>query len=199
VEKAIAIAEEGVPGPVFIEVAVDLLYPASIVKGWYMKESGGESATGLGARALGLYLKGHLYKQFHLPHVPLDVSLPDMRLSKTSADGERQIAQVADMLRSAERPVIVLGNQTMVGCRNPAALADALRTLGVPTFLAGAGRGLLGRFSEIQFRHGRGKALKEADLVIVSGFPFDFRMKYGRGFGKSTKIVSVNLREPALV
>ncbi len=192
VEKAIEIAEEGVPGPVFVEVPVDLLYPESIVRGWYMKESGVENAKGLGAKALGLYLKGHLYKQFHLPHVPLDVSLPSV--PRASSDNkERQIAHVADMVKSAERPVLVLGNQTMVGCRNPPALADALRTLGVPTFLAGAGRGLLGRFSEIQFRHARGKALKEADLVIDSGFPFDFRLKYGRGFGSKTKVVSVNL------
>lgn len=196
VEKAIAIAEEGVPGPVFIEVPVDLLYPESIVRGWYLKESGVEGASGLGAKALGLYLKGHLYKQFHLPHVDLD--MPDVRLPAIGADVERQISHVADMLKSASKPVIVLGNQTMVGCRNPNAIADALRTLGAPVFLAGSGRGLLGRFSEIQFRHGRGKALKEADLVLVCGFPFDFRMKYGRGFGKSTKVVSINLNPPEL-
>jgi acetolactate synthase-like protein len=191
VEKAIAIAEEGVPGPVFIEVPVDLLYPESTVRGWYFKESGVEDAKGLGAKALGLYLKGHLYKQFHLPHVDIDV--PEMRLPVIGADLERQISHVADMLKSASRPVIVLGNQTMVGCRNAPALADALRTMGAPTFLAGSGRGLLGRFSEIQFRHARGKALKQADLVLVCGFPFDFRMKYGRGFGKNTKVVSINL------
>src|SRR5690606_24338468 len=50
----------------------------------------------------------------------------------------------------------------------------------------------------MQFRHACGKALKEADLVVVAGFPFDFRLKYGRGFGKHTEVVSVNLSAPEL-
>jgi len=54
-------------------------------------------------------------------------------------------------------------------------------------------RGLLGRDSAIQFRHARGKALKEADVAIVCGFPFDFRLKYGLGFGRKTKLVAANL------
>src|SRR5690606_17973475 len=77
-EKAIEIAEGGVPGPVFLEVPVDVLYPEAIVREWYFKESGVEHAKGVAAKALNLYLKGHLYKQFHLPHVDLDVLPPDV-------------------------------------------------------------------------------------------------------------------------
>ncbi len=197
VEKAIEVAESGVPGPVFVEIPVDVLYPEAIVRDWYIKESGVEHAKGIGARALGLYLKGHLYRQFHMPHVDLDVRLPDVKLP-VGPDEEGKVTKVADMLRQAERPVLVIGNQTMVGCREPSSLADAVRTLGVPTWLGGSARGLLGRFSPIQYRHARGKALKEADLVIVAGFPFDFRLKYGRGFGKHTEVVSVNLNPPEL-
>jgi acetolactate synthase-1/2/3 large subunit len=68
----------------------------------------------------------------------------------------------------------------------------------MPTWLGGSARGLLGRLAPSQFRHARGKALKEADLVIVAGFPFDFRLKYGRGFGSHTEVVSVNLNPPEL-
>src|SRR5205823_2203203 len=39
-ERAIQIATEGVPGPVFVEVPVDLLYPEAIVRQWYEKEAG---------------------------------------------------------------------------------------------------------------------------------------------------------------
>jgi acetolactate synthase-1/2/3 large subunit len=197
VEKAIEVAESGVPGPVFVEIPVDVLYPEAIVRDWYIKESGVEHAKGIGARALGLYLKGHLYKQFHMPHVDLDVRLPDVKLP-VGPDEEGKVAKLADMLRQSERPVLVIGNQTMVGCQDAESLADAVRTLGVPTWLGGSARGLLGRFSPIQYRHARGKALKEADLVIVAGFPFDFRLKYGRGFGKHTEVVSVNLNPPEL-
>jgi acetolactate synthase-1/2/3 large subunit len=54
-------------------------------------------------------------------------------------------------------------------------------------------RGLLGRDSAIQFRHARGKALKEADVVVVCGFPFDFRLKYGLGISRKAKVIAVNL------
>lgn len=197
VEKAIEVAESGVPGPVFVEIPVDVLYPEAIVRDWYMKESGVENAKGVAAKALNLYLKGHLYRQFHVPHVDLDV-LPEVKLPSIGPSEDALVAKVAEMVRSAERPALVIGNQTMVGCQDPRGLADAVRSLGMPTWLGGSARGLLGREADIQFRHARGKALKEADLVIVAGFPFDFRLKYGRGFGRHTEVVSVNLNPPEL-
>ncbi|MFK7989557.1 MAG: thiamine pyrophosphate-binding protein [Sandaracinaceae bacterium] len=189
VQKALEIAQEGVPGPVFVEIPVDVLYPESVVEGWYMSETGADKATSLGGKALGLYLKGHLYKQFHAPYV--DVSLPKVTLP-SRRDVQSQIEKVAGMIRAAERPALVVGNQTMVSCHDPASLARAVETLGMPSWLGGAARGLLGDKSQIQFRHKRSAALKEADLVIVAGFPNDFRLKYGRGFGKAT-LVSANL------
>lgn len=195
VQKALEIAQSGVPGPVFVEVPVDLLYPESVVKGWYISESGVENAKGLGAKALELYLKGHLYKQFHLPHVDLD--LPEVRLPRRN-DVHGQIDQVVERLRRAEKPALVIGNQTMVSCHDPRSLADAVDKLGMPVWLGGAARGLLGRDSDIQFRHKRGRALKEADVVIVCGFPFDFRLKYGRSIGSKATVVHANLAEDEL-
>ena len=40
VGACLRIAREGVPGPVFIEVPVDLLYDEETVRGWYFKETG---------------------------------------------------------------------------------------------------------------------------------------------------------------
>jgi acetolactate synthase-1/2/3 large subunit len=54
-------------------------------------------------------------------------------------------------------------------------------------------RGLLGRHSDIQFRHKRSAALKEADVVIVAGFPFDFRMGYGRSISSRATLIAANL------
>src|SRR5690606_10871925 len=79
-EQAYDVAMSGVPGLVFSAVPVDVRYPESVVRVWYFKESGVEKAKGLGAKALELYLKGHLYKQFPLPHVDLDVRVPDVKL-----------------------------------------------------------------------------------------------------------------------
>ncbi len=190
VERAIQIATEGVPGPVFIEVPVDLLYPEDVVRGWIDKELGGGpgKAKGIGAKALELYIKGHLYRQFSAPAMP-ELHLP--KLPHLRGDGG--IERAVEALKKAERPVIVVGSQTLVGVRDPGRLARAIGMLGAPAFLAGMARGLLGRTHELQLRHNRGAALKEADCVIVCGFPFDFRLGYGRGINRKATLIAANL------
>lgn len=189
VERAIQIATEGVPGPVFIEVPVDLLYPEEVVRGWYEKEAGLGKAKGIGAKALELYVKGHLYRQFRAP------AIPDLHLPKLPHVGStpNALERAADALRGAQKPVIVVGSQSLVSMKDPARLARAITMLGAPVFLAGTARGLLGRTHELQLRHNRGAALKEADVVIVCGFPFDFRLGYGRGINKRATLIAANL------
>jgi acetolactate synthase-like protein len=191
VEKAIDIATSGVPGPVFIEVPVDLLYPESQIRAMFAKELGMGKAKGLPAKALELYVKGHLYRQFNAPQFP-DLSIPDVKLPslRNTADA---VSAAAKALRNAERPLIVVGNQTMIGVREPARLVQALHDLGAPVYLAGSSRGLLGRHDELQFRHARTPALKEADCVVVLGFPFDFRLGYGRTIPRSATVIAANL------
>src|SRR5215470_13341364 len=82
VERACQLALDGVPGPVFIEVPVDLLYPEATVREWYAKEAGLGKAKGIGAKAMELYVRGHLYRQFRAPAMPevhLPVKLPSLR------------------------------------------------------------------------------------------------------------------------
>jgi acetolactate synthase-like protein len=194
VERAIAIAKEGVPGPVFVEVPVDVLYPEAIVRMWYEKEAGLGKAKGIGAKALELYIKGHLYRQFHAPTLPelnLPLRLPQLR-------GDHSLEKAAEALRGAKLPVIVIGSQALVGVKDPGRLARAIGTLGAPVFLGGMARGLLGRTHELQLRHNRGAALKEADVVIICGFPFDFRLGYGRGINKNATLISANLSSTEL-
>jgi acetolactate synthase-like protein len=164
VERAIAIATEGVPGPVFVEVPVDILYPESIVRMWYEKEAGLGKAKGIGAKALELYIKGHLYRQFRAPTLP-DLDLPG-KLPKLRADNHLEKAAAAVL--AAKKPVIVVGSQTLVGVKDPGRLARAIGTLGAPVYLAGMARGLLGRTHELQMRHNRGQALKESDCITSS-------------------------------
>jgi acetolactate synthase-like protein len=190
VERAIQVATEGVPGPVFVEVPVDLLYPEAIVRGWYEKEAGLGKGKGIGAKALELYIRGHLYRQFRAPQMP-DIDIGSMKLPKLRGDG--LIEKAAEALRSAKKPVIVVGSQTLVGVKEPGRLARAIGQLGAPVFLAGMARGLLGRTHELQLRHNRGAALKEADCIIVCGFPFDFRLGYGRGINKHGTLIAANL------
>ena len=195
VAKAIDVATGGVPGPVFVEVPVDLLYPEETVREWYFKESGVENGKGLGSRALALYLRGHLYRQFHAPHFDLDLPLGDLHLPRLGAD---DIDDAVELLRGASQPVLIIGSQALVNVREPEMVAGAARRLGIPTFLGGMARGLLGHDSDIQFRHKRGKALKQADVVVIAGFPFDFRLGYGRSISSKAKIISANLEARAL-
>lgn len=196
VERAMDIALGGVPGPVFIEVPIDLLYPESIVRKWTMDEATMKGPLG---DALRFYLRGHLYRQFEQPHLPVyPPELPAPADFTVSRDTHGQIASVAEDLKKAKRPLLVLGSQALVNQPDPTKVADAVRALGIPVYLGGMARGLLGKTSAIQFRHERGKALKEADLVIVAGFPFDFRLKYGQAIPKSAKLVGVNLSASTL-
>ena len=192
VEKALDIAQEGVPGPVFVELPIDLLYSEEMVREMFMKEVGGQGGKNLGAKALELYMRGHLYRQFNQPHVSI---VPPTRESLPPKPGTRSphVEKVASLLEKAERPALVIGSQALVNTSNPYPIADAVQALGVPTWLGGMARGLLGRHSDVQFRHKRSAALKEADLVIVAGFPFDFRLGYGRAISNRATLVAANL------
>ncbi|MER2561491.1 MAG: thiamine pyrophosphate-binding protein [Myxococcaceae bacterium] len=189
-ERALKEARSGVPGPVFVEVPVDVLYPEPTVRDMFIKETGVENPKTLGQRALKLYLQGHLLRQFHAPHVDVKNFVPDVpELQNTT----KLMDEAVKLLSKAKRPALVVGSQTMVNVRDAGPLARAVESLGMPVWLGGTARGLLGRSSPTQFRHARGKALKDADVVVICGFPFDFRMKYGFGIGKKTKVISANL------
>jgi len=194
-ESAFRIARDGVPGPVFVETPVDLLYPEATVREWYIDQGGVKNPKNLVGYATRAYLEQHLARQFWgapgpKPSAPMPQSLLDA--------GRREVEKVAGWIRNAERPVLVLGSQTVAAVSEVPAIIEAIERLGVPVYLAGGARGLLGREHRQQFRHARTAALKAADLVIVFGFPLDFRLGYGRSIGGKAKLVTVNLSVDAL-
>ena len=197
-EKALKTAVEGIPGPVFLELAVDLLYPEEIVEEWYMKESGVDKMKGAVGSAARLGMQAYLKRQFHMPRIPRPEA-PSLRLP-LGASLDAEVRATAEAVAGANKPVLVVGNQAMVNLTpaQAAELAEAVTRLGLPTFLGGSSRGLLGRTSALQFRHKRSAALREADVVLVAGFPFDFRMGYGQKINKDATLISVNLDPVAL-
>lgn len=197
-ERAIQEATSGVPGPVFLEIPVDVLYPEEVVAEWYMKESGVDKMKGAMGSAARFGMQTYLQHQFHMPHVPTP-RVPRLG-GRLGPAVEAQLEQVHAALGKARKPMLVIGNQAMVNLTPAEAdqLAQAVRALGLPTFLGGSSRGLLGRHSDLQLRHKRSKAMKESDFVLVAGFPFDFRMGYGQKINKDAVLVSVNLDSVAL-
>ncbi len=79
--------------------------------------------------------------------------------------------RAAALLRRAERPVLLVGSQALLSPGEAPRLAEAVGGLGVPVYLSGMARGLLGAGHRLQFRHRRSEALREADLVILAGVP----------------------------
>ena len=62
-EKAFTLATEGVPGPVFVELAVDLLYDETIVREWYKAKTDKPNPKFL-ERVQAMYIKSHLNHTF---------------------------------------------------------------------------------------------------------------------------------------
>jgi len=189
VERAFRIAREGVPGPVFIEVPVDLLYDEETVRGWYFKETGVDRAKDMGSKVLKLYLERHLNKVFKQGPDPQDNPLLEVRALDPDP---MELEPVLEALSGCTKPVLVIGSQATLEPGQIEELQESVRRLGLPTYLGGMARGLLGKDDPLQLRHKRGKALKEADLVIIAGFPFDFRLGYGRSINKKAVLISAN-------
>ena len=62
VEEAFEVARSDVPGPVFIECPVDLLYDEASIRQWYAEAAG--KGTSVAERMLRFYLNRHVRKMF---------------------------------------------------------------------------------------------------------------------------------------
>ncbi len=186
-ESALDAAQGGVPGPVFLEIPVDLLYEESTVREWYGTAMG-EGRT-LQQRLLKLYLAWHLKRMFAgsggiQTHVPSPMPRASPRANPVQSAAQR--------LRDAQRPLLLVGSQAMLLVHETRELVGAVEALGVPTYLSGMARGLLGPDHALQLRHKRRQALRAADLVILAGVPCDFRLDYGRHIRRSACLIAAN-------
>lgn len=188
-QEAFRIAAGGVPGPVFVECPIDLLYPEDLVRRWYGGTSAPPRAAGLRERLLRFYLQRHVDRLFACPW-PED--LPEPPPTAWIAPAHRALEAARRLLAQARRPVAVVGSQALLSPGEAPALARALEALGLPVYLTGMARGLLGPDHPRQFRHQRRQTLKEADLVLLAGMPCDFRLDYGRAISPRAALVAVN-------
>jgi acetolactate synthase-1/2/3 large subunit len=107
----------------------------------------------------------------------------------------RSIERAGELLRAAERPVIMAGTD-LYWAHGETALADLAQTLRIPVFLNGLARGCLAADHELFFSRARSQALKGADVALVVGVPMDFRLGFGGAFGEETEIVVIDAAEP---
>ncbi len=127
--------------------------------------------------------------------VPLDKAvIPQAghyRASTKSAGDPADIEKLADILVSAERPAVLFGQQTWT-CRATGAAHDFARTFNIPAFMNGAGRGTFGPTDPHGFQLTRGYAFGKADVIVIIGTPFDFRMSYGKRL-KAPTVVQIDM------
>ncbi len=181
-------ARSGVPGPVFVELPVDLLYSQELVRDWYLGKGGGQSG-GPAAWILNRYLKMHLNRMFAGAG---NVAIPKPAPVRTPRHSSGQIRGVLKQLLRARRPLLLIGSQATLDPGDIEALARAVESLGIPVYLGGMARGLLGRDHSLQMRHKRRDALRECDLVISAGLAADFRLDYGRHIKKYSTYIALN-------
>jgi acetolactate synthase-1/2/3 large subunit len=187
IAEAFALAQSGVPGPVFVECPVDLLYDEASIRQWYADAAG--KGTSLPDRALRWYLNRHAERMFA---GSADRNVPAVQAVQTPRAPERAVQAAVAALRRAERPLAVIGSQALALAGEAEALAAAVTRLGIPVYLSGMARGLLGRDPALQMRHARRQALREADCVLLAGVPCDFRLDYGRHVRRSATLIAAN-------
>ena len=181
-EEAFERAVSGVPGPVFLECPVDLLYPEATVRDWYLG-GGGRSFR---AKLTRLYLSWHLFQMFR-PGPP--------RRPRNSGPGSLDwppLDKVVHLLEQARRPLLLVGSQALANASGAHSMAESITRLGLPCYLSGMARGLLGADHANQLRQQRRLALKETDCLILAGVPCDFRLDYGRPINPRAKLVALN-------
>lgn len=154
--KAFRVALSGRPGPVFLELAWDVLSnPADL-------------------------------EQIQWP--------TRYRTSARVAPDPARVDEALALFDKAERPAIIAGSSVYWDGAE-AALREVAEAFEVPVFLNGAGRGCLPADHPLFFQHSRKEALSGADVVLVVGTPFDFRLNYGLEptFNPESRIIQVDI------
>ena len=128
--------------------------------------------------------------------VPVDqATVPEAghyRASTRSIGDPANIEALTDLLSRAEKPVVLLGSQVWTS-RGSEAATEFARALDVPVFMNGSARGTLPPGDPHHFHLSRRYGFNNADLILIVGTPFDFRMGYGRRLPKSATVVQIDM------
>ena len=116
------------------------------------------------------------------------------RSELTPAPSQEAIDRAVALLDGAERPMAIVGSQ-LKWSRDQGALSRFLAKYELPTFVNGMARGALAADHPCYFSRSRRTALSQADVVLVFGTPFDFRVDYGRTptWSPDVKVIQIDL------
>ena len=183
-DNAINTAISGVPGPVFVELPIDLLYPENDIRTEHMNQLPKNGFFGKIAR---WYVNRHLNNLFSVKKSYVRVNpVKEFKLD------QRKIDKAALSIVKAKKPVFLLGNQITQNKEFLSMCLKSLNKLSAPVYTSGMARGCFGIKDKYFFRHNRKYALKNADVVVTLGIPLDFRLGYGFSINNDATLVSIN-------
>ena len=182
--NALNIATSGVPGPVFVELPIDLLYPEKDIRKEFINQL---PKSGYFGKIAHWYVERHLNDLFSSKKSSIKVKpVKEFKLD------QRKIDKAALAIVKAKKPVFLLGNQVTQNKEFLPMCLKSIDKLSVPTFTSGMARGCFGSSDKYFFRHNRKHALKNADVVVTLGIPLDFRLGYGFSINKDATLIAVN-------
>jgi acetolactate synthase-1/2/3 large subunit len=157
-----------------------LLAPVTKAAGTEHETAKVAAAVHAAFRLAGSAHRGPVFLDFSLEAIygEADADLPVSEPAQAQAPDEADVSRIAALLRTARRPVLVLGSDIWLGGAEVAARLAA-QELGLPVIANGQARGILPRGHDLLVTRARSAALREADLVVVAGTPLDFRLGYG--------------------
>jgi acetolactate synthase-1/2/3 large subunit len=114
------------------------------------------------------------------------------RASTRSIGDPADIEKLADLLVKADKPAILYGSQVWMARGHEEAI-ELVRKLNVPAYMNGAARGLLAPGDPHYFNRTRRYAFDNADVIVIVGTPFDFRMGYGKRISEKATLVQIDM------
>lgn len=135
-----------------------------------------------------------------VPRDVLDASVPESAVvdpghyrTRGKPQGDAGLVQrAADLIAGSERPAVLAGSQVW-HCRASETLQVFADAAQVPVYLNGAARGSLPPDHPLLFVRSRRDVLSRADVILVLGTPFDFRLAYGKRLAAGATIIQVDL------
>ncbi len=102
------------------------------------------------------------------------------------------IDRLAGLLAKAKKPCVLFGTQVWTSGSTDAAIAF-IRSFNLPAYFNGSARGTLPPGDVNHFHRTRRTAFNNADLILIVGTPFDFRMGYGRRLRADATVVQIDM------
>ena len=191
-----------VPGPVFLEYPLEVLYPEEMMK----KQIIGDkpplpwsfSISGIQSKISDMYLRRHMDLVYGSKDFIKESESKKLKSKLYRVPAVPSLVRAGyKALKSSKKPILIIGSQA-VRFGETDAIIKAIESIGAPVYLSGMARGLLGVSHPLLMRHNRGAAISKADCVLIIGVALDFRLNYGRAVPKNTFLGMINLNPESL-